>query len=174
MIAKIPPSPEGRRVRVRSIIYGVLGLVIGVAMIIGGAHARSDDKVTCGSQTMSPGDTCRTVINDDATERSYEEQKSLDDWDATLVMIIGAILAVGSLLVAGVSLGGRLRRTARQAAQPGDPPAYPGYPPAQPGYAPPPAPPGDGPAAQPYPPQPYPPQPPGQYPPPGGHPPHRG
>jgi hypothetical protein len=160
---------------VRSIVYGLLGLVIGIGLFIGGIASSGEGEVKCGGQTMSPGDTCRTTSRGGSTERSYGEQKSQNGREAVLMMIFGPIVAIGGLVFfAGPALG-RRRRTHQPPAHPGYPPAqpagHPGYPPAQPaghpGYPPaqPPAQPGSG-----YPPAP----PPAHYPPSGGHPPHRG
>ncbi|CND89531.1 Uncharacterised protein [Mycobacterium tuberculosis] len=183
----------------RSIVYGVLGLVIGIGLFIGGVASSGAGEVKCGGQTMSPGDTCRTVSNGGSTERSYAEQKSQNGREAVLMMIFGPLVAIGGLVfLAGSSLGRRRRvhRPAYQAAHPGYPPAqpaaHPGYPPgspaAQPGYPPtppaaqpgyPPAQPGHPPAQPGYAPPPaqpgYAPAP-QPYPPqpPGHHPPYRG
>lgn len=140
----------------RSIVYGIVGIVIGVGLFIGGIASSGDDGVKCGGQTMAPGDTCRTVGNGSSTERSYEEQKSQNGREAVLMMIFGPVVAIGGLVfLAGSSLGRRRRvhRPAYQPAQPGYAPAQPGFAPAQPGY--PPAPQPGHAAAQPgYPPAP--------------------
>ncbi|GAA1779728.1 hypothetical protein [Actinomadura chokoriensis] len=150
----------------RSIVYGIVGIVIGVGLFIGGVASSGDDEVKCGGRTMSPGDTCRTVGNGSSTERSYEEQKSQNGREAVLMMIFGPVVAIGGLVfLAGSSLGRRRRvhHPTYQPAQPGYAPAQPGFAPAQPGYPPaqPPAQPGYPPAAHPGHAQPaYPPAPP--------------
>ncbi|TDC09291.1 hypothetical protein, partial [Actinomadura bangladeshensis] len=101
----------------RSIVYGIVGIVIGVGLFIGGIASSGDDEVKCGGQTMSPGDTCRTVSNGSSTERSYEEQKSQNGREAVLMMIFGPVVAIGGLVfLAGSSLG-RRRRVHRPAHQ---------------------------------------------------------
>ncbi|MEU8347069.1 hypothetical protein SAMN05443665_10687 [Actinomadura meyerae] len=176
----------------RSIVYGIVGIVLGIGLFIGGIASSGGGEVKCGSRTMSPGDTCTTIRNGSSTERTYDEQKAQNGRENVIMMIIGPIVAIGGVVfLAGAGRGRRRVRhqPAYQAPQPGYPPAQPGYPaqpghpPAQPGYPPappaahpgyaqqpgyPPAQPGyppAPPAAQPgYPPQ-APPQAPGQYPP---------
>jgi hypothetical protein len=158
---------------VRSIVYGVLGIIIGIGLFVGGVASSGGGDVKCGSRTMSPGDTCTTLRNGHATNRSYDEQKSKNGRENVIMMIIGPIVAIGGVVfLAGASTG--RRRRVQHAAYPPAPhgahPGHPAYPPAgqpayppaaQPGYPPaaPPAHPGYPPPAQPYPPQPpgYPP-----------------
>ncbi|WP_176200029.1 hypothetical protein [Actinomadura sp. NAK00032] len=182
----------------RSIVYGIVGIVLGIGLFIGGIASSGDSGVKCGSRTMSPGDTCTTVRNGSSTERTYDEQKSKNGRENVIMMIVGPLVALGGVVfLAGAGRGRRrVHQPAYQAPQPGYPqpgypPAQPAYPPAQPGYppAPPAAQPGYAPPAQPgYAPQPgyppaqpgYPPAQPGYppaqpgYPPHGGHPPYRG
>lgn len=182
----------------RSMFYGVLGIIIGIGLFVGGVASSGDNEVKCGSRTMSPGDTCTTIRNGSSTERSYAEQKSKNGREGVIMMIIGPLVAIGGVvLLAGSSMGRRRRvhHPAHQAAHGAPPPAPYGahpahpapYPPAAPAY--PPAPPAAQPAyppappaAQPgYPPAPspaqpgYPPPPAQPYPPqppPGGYPYH--
>ncbi|URM96077.1 hypothetical protein LUW76_18060 [Actinomadura madurae] len=155
----------------RSIVYGVLGIVIGIGLFVGGVASSGDRDVTCGSRTMSPGDTCTTIRDGRATNRSYDEQKSKNGRENVIMMIVGPIVAIGGVVfIAGASTGPRHRHRAAPVPHPpaphgtgpGQPAAYPPAPPAaQPAY--PPAQPGYPPPAQAYPPQP-----------PGGYPPYRG
>ncbi|WP_202124345.1 hypothetical protein [Actinomadura physcomitrii] len=156
-------------------LYGVLGLVLGIGLFAGGLASMPGGTVKCGERVMSPGDTCTTLRNGRATNRSYDEQKSKDGREAVIMMIVGPLLAIGcGVLFLGPALT-RRRKGAAYAAGPapghgypgpagpghgGPPPAYPppAYPP--PAYPPAPPPPGYPPAppAQPYgPPGPYPP-----------------
>ncbi|SPT50772.1 hypothetical protein [Actinomadura madurae] len=152
----------------RSIVYGVLGIVIGIGLFVGGVASSGDRDVKCGSRTMSPGDTCTTIRDGRATNRSYDVQKSKNGRENVIMMIVGPIVAIGGVVfIAGASTGPRHRATPHGTG-PGQPAAYPpapAYPPAQPAAQPvyPPAQPGYPPPAQPYPPQP-----------PGGYPPYRG
>ncbi|TYB48310.1 hypothetical protein [Actinomadura chibensis] len=168
----------------RSMVYGVLGIILGIGLFVGGAASSGDDDVKCGGRTMSPGDTCTTIRGGDSTERTYDEQKSKNGREGVVMMIVGPLVALGGVvLLAGSSAGRRRRARAAYGAYggpaphpnaahghpgphpPAPHPGHPGYPAAQPGY------PSVPPAAHPAYPPPggYPPQPP-----PGAYPPYHG
>ncbi|GAA4235829.1 hypothetical protein GCM10022254_43980 [Actinomadura meridiana] len=175
----------------RAKFYGVLGILVGIILFFAGVVTSGDDEVKCGSQTMSPGDICKTTSDGSSVERSYDEQKSQNGRESIIMMIVGPVVGLGGLVLLLGSSGSRRRHRAHRVAYPPaahgappppghygpppaphaaaphaahvHPPAAPAYPPAQPGY--PPAQPAYPPAAQPgYPPVPPPAQP--GYPPP--------
>jgi hypothetical protein len=99
--------------------YQVLGVIVGAGMFVGGLVLSTGDEVKCGQRVMRPGDVCTTVKGGSVTERSYEEQRSADNRIYIAGMIIGPIVAVGSLVVfrrGGGGGGGR-----RLPQRPGDP-----------------------------------------------------
>lgn len=100
----------------RSIVYGVLGIIIGIGLFVGGVASSGGGDVTCGNRTMSPGDTCTTIRNGHATNRSYDEQKSKHGRENVIMMIVGPLVAIGGVVfIAGASTG---RRRHHRAAYP--------------------------------------------------------
>jgi hypothetical protein len=157
---------------VKNLLYGVLGLVLGIGLFVGGLSSMPSGEVKCGERVMSPGDTCTTIRNGRATNRSYDEQKSKDGREGVIMMIVGPLLAIGcGVVFLGPALVRRRKNEGYVVRGPGA--AVPGY--AGPPAAYPPAP-GHGPPGHPAPPTAYPaaPAPPVAYPAASGHqpPPH--
>ncbi|MDL4814654.1 hypothetical protein [Actinomadura opuntiae] len=125
-------------------LYGVLGLVAGIGMLLLGLMTMPGDTVKCGGRVMSRGDTCTTIRHGRATNRSFDEQKSKDGRQSVILMILGPLLAVGSGVV---FLGPSLKRRRAPAYQPPPPTAHPANLPPPPGHTSPHPPPGPYPPA---------------------------
>ncbi|GAA2326146.1 hypothetical protein [Dactylosporangium salmoneum] len=75
--------------------------VLGLILVLIGIFGFDSGKVTCGGQTMTPGDSCVEISKGRSTTRSYEEEKSRDHLYrygflgvGTLMFVIGAALII--------------------------------------------------------------------------------
>lgn len=85
--------------RVAALVVGVMSLLLGLVMV-------AATTVTCGEDTMQPGDTCmETGADDSPVQRSYEEEKRAGERNGRFLVGVGAV----ALVVAGVGYAGRLR-----------------------------------------------------------------
>jgi hypothetical protein len=96
---------------VKNIVGGVLGLILGGALIIFGV-VTSNRAVTCGEQAMKPGDTCVSVTGGTGTD--YDAQHAKDERRGLLAMGAGGVLVV----LGGLAIGVQIRRNRRAAAPP--------------------------------------------------------
>jgi hypothetical protein len=152
--------------RVKSVIYGVLGIIIGIVLFFAAISTLSNPgQVTCGGQTMSQGDTCEHYRNGVQTGTSdYEQEKQNNQNGGIFMVILGPLMVIGSIFLLRSGLKRQptsysVRTQAYRPPQPGAYPPPPSYPSQQPGAYPP-----QQPGA--YPPAGYPPQQPGGAPPP--------
>jgi hypothetical protein len=98
---------------VKNKIRSVLMLVVGIGLLIGAISTFSEDEVTCGSRTMSPGDTCvstssgRRGRGGSTTERSYEEQHDSNTTTGWILLGFGSFLSIGGGAWAYRAFGGK-------------------------------------------------------------------
>src|SRR5690349_4415170 len=149
--------------RVKSIIYGILGIIIGIVLFFAAIGTLSNPgQVTCGGQTMSEGDVCDHYRNGVQTGTSdYKQEKQSNQNGAIFMLILGPLMVIGSafMLFSGSrrrSPSYPMRAQVNRQPQPGAYPPAGYYPPPQPGVYPPPTyypPKQPGGAPPPYPPQ---------------------
>lgn len=118
----------------------VFALCVGVALLALGARTDvNDSTITCGSETMYPGDVCEeTRAGSTVDTKTYEEMKAsseagkriFNSWGRWALLGGGALLTIAG--IAGIVIIRRRRKAAAgvQQPHPAGPAAYP--PPAQP------------------------------------------
>lgn len=93
-------------------LRAVLILLIGLTMIIFGAHHAFATVVKCDDKIMHAGDICRKHKH---VNRTYEERRNLEHSMGWVVVGVGSVVTI-----AGVGLG--IRTAVRRSAQPVYPP----------------------------------------------------
>ncbi|HSK97612.1 MAG TPA: hypothetical protein VK891_13415 [Euzebyales bacterium] len=83
--------PRKRRGSLRA---GLMLLVFAVVALLIWGNTSSSSTVLCGSQTMSPDDTCIVTTNGSSTEQTYEETQRSQRRTATIALGAGAVLVV--------------------------------------------------------------------------------
>ena len=83
------PASRGER-----IIRITVGLAVGPALFIWGLVDYSSKTVTCGDDTMSPGDVCRDA--DSGKTTTYDQVASGSHTAAVLMIIAGIIITLGA------------------------------------------------------------------------------
>jgi hypothetical protein len=89
-------------------------VVISLAILGGGFAARSDNSPkappTCNGQVMSAGDTCETKGGPSSgTSFTYDGNPGKVKDDASLIIIIGGVLVLGSLVHLRTSFSHRVK-----------------------------------------------------------------
>lgn len=79
--------------------YALLTPIVGVFLIVLGIVQFSEDEVTCGSRTMSAGDTCVTSSRKSrsSTERSFEEQRDANSRTGWIMLGFGSLALIGGV-----------------------------------------------------------------------------
>ncbi|MEW2386549.1 hypothetical protein AB0873_31550 [Micromonospora sp. NPDC047707] len=79
--------------------YRIAGVLVGVGMILLGLYNTTADEVTCGGRVLEQGGRCTTIHKGGgSTERTYDQQKSLNKRKGIIVLLVGAGLGVGSFV----------------------------------------------------------------------------
>ncbi|WP_034265039.1 hypothetical protein [Actinospica robiniae] len=130
----------------KSLIYSVLGIVFGAALILI-AKATWANPADCGGQTMQQGDTCEVTDHGETSNRSLSDQESSNHREAVIMFVVGPLMIAGS----GFWLASEIRIRQRRGATATGPAAVAGAGPFPPGNTP--YPPQFNAAQQPYPPQ---------------------
>ena len=136
--------------RAKSVIYGILGIILGIFFFFGGVSTLSNpNTVTCGGETMSSGDTCVHYTNGSQTGVSdYSQEQQSNHTTGILLLLFGPLTLIGSIFLLRSGLRRRpvnypsrntIYSQGNRQPQPG---AYPppSTPPQQPGGPPPPYP----------------------------------
>jgi hypothetical protein len=101
----------------KALIAFVIALAIGGGIVYVGARGLSTSSASCGGQTMSPGDVCRTTSNGTTAERSADEQKGQNQQGNYIGIGFGSLIVLGSIFF--YTAGARNKRRQQTAARPG-------------------------------------------------------
>lgn len=105
----------------KSLIYAILGIVLGAVLIIVG-KATWSNPADCGGQTMQQGDTCEVTDHGETSDRSLSDQESSNHREAIFMFVIGPLMVVGS----GFWLASEIRIRQRRGAAANGPAAVAG------------------------------------------------
>lgn len=79
----------------KTILKLAAGLIVGIAILIGGVVALTQDEVTCGGTTMSAGDLCEETSRGGKTTMSdYEDQRSDGQTGKWIAVGLGSLIIV--------------------------------------------------------------------------------
>jgi hypothetical protein len=77
------------------IVYGVLPLIVGLILLFVGVGSLSSSNVTCGSETMSQGDTCDQYTNGvQSGANNYAQQQQSNQGGGIFMIIFGLGMAL--------------------------------------------------------------------------------
>ena len=98
----------------KALIALVITLTIGGGIIYAGAKGLSTSSASCGGQTMSQGDVCRTTSNGTTADRSTDEQKGQNQQGNYIGIGFGSLIVLGAIFF--YAAGARNKRRQRGAA----------------------------------------------------------
>ncbi|MFE1591857.1 hypothetical protein [Nocardia sp. NPDC058705] len=95
----------------------VYWLLFGVVIAIGG-FANSYDKLTetrasCGYQQMSHSDSCQEIDGSSVRVRSYAEQRSANQSEGVVSLVVGLVALVGTVIYLIIVVGQRVETRRR-------------------------------------------------------------
>lgn len=88
----------------------VAGLLMAVGGLIGGVLSKPPGQVMCGSEVMTPGDTCEEKRKGSHTTYSYEEMKDKNASDPVVGGVVGMAFGLGLAGLGSVKLVQAVRR----------------------------------------------------------------
>jgi hypothetical protein len=98
----------------KSIVGLLVTLAIGGGLMFYGINQITSGTVSCGGQTMSPGDTCQVTSNGSTSERTYEQQKGAGKQGDYIGIGVGVLVIAGAVFFTVAGARNR-RRSAPQA-----------------------------------------------------------
>jgi hypothetical protein len=92
----------------RAVVWVLFGVVIAIGSFANSYDKLTETRVSCGHQQMSRSDRCQEIDGSSVSERSYSEQRSANQKEGLMSLVVGFVALVGSLIYAIIAIGQRV------------------------------------------------------------------
>ncbi|MFF2082755.1 hypothetical protein ACFVVM_03230 [Nocardia sp. NPDC058176] len=92
----------------RAVVWVLFGVVIAIVSFANSYDKLTETRVSCGYQQMSRGDRCQEIGGSSLRERSYAEQRSANQNEGLISLVVGFVALVASLIYSIIAVGQRV------------------------------------------------------------------
>ncbi|MEV0251673.1 hypothetical protein AB0H76_34145 [Nocardia sp. NPDC050712] len=92
----------------RAVFWVLFGVVVAIGGFANGVDKLTETRVSCGYQQMGRGDSCQADDGSSVRVRSYAEQRSANQGEGLISLVVGFAAVVGCLIYLIIVIGRRL------------------------------------------------------------------
>lgn len=97
----------------RAVVWVLFGVVIAIGSFANSYDKLTETRVSCGYHQMSRGDSCQEFGGSSVRERSYAEQRSANQNEGLISLVVGFVALVATLIYLIIVIGQRVEARQR-------------------------------------------------------------